>query len=723
MDEPSVLDYLKAKLTPWRGPAPQIPRTQASSSPLEMEIQWRPPSETGLTAAHAEALPLTIAVPWRTLAALFLALVAQSSFEPVPDRTWGLGIVLYGFAILLLVWAYFSSEWAPPTEQDQLRSTDWQAQESAGLSYNPTYLITSLILTLVGLWVFSGNRFNLFNLALWLTAVALIIRAFWVNKPGLPAWTDRLGEFLRRPSWQVSIPPSVLPLLAAIALVVFFRVYRLEEVPPQMVSDHAEKLLDVWDVLQGQTAVFFSRNTGREGLQMYLTAAVIRLTGLELNFLSMKIGTVLAGLLTLPYIYLLGVEAGGSRRAGALAVLFGGIAYWPNVISRVALRFTLYPLFVAPVLYYLLRGLRTSNRNDFILAGLFLGIGLHGYTPIRILPVVVVVGVGLYLLHKASAGFRRQSFYHLVILATVALVAFLPLMSYALQDLDSFGYRAFSRLGTVERPLPGPALPIFMGNLWNALTMFAWDNGSIWPVSVTHRPALDLVSGALFHLGLGFLLLRYLRRRSWLDLFLLLSIPLLLMPSILSLAYPDENPALNRTAGALVPVFVVIGISLDSMLQTIERRSKTSAPSLMGWVLAGGLLMLSAAQNYDLVFNRYQTAYAAASWNTSEMGQVIRQFSDSIGDPDSAWVLAYPHWVDTRLVGMHAGYPTKDYAVFPDQLLTTLLVPGPKLFLLKPEDLDGKSMLQNIYPQGWFQLYDSRFERKDFLMFLVPPEL
>ena len=73
------------------------------------------------------------------------------------------------------------------------------------------------------------------------------------------------------------------------------------------------------------------------------------------------------------------------------ALLFAGIAYWPNVISRVGLRFPLYPLFVAPTLFYLLRGLRTRNRNDFILSGIALGIGLHGYSPIRILPFVVVM--------------------------------------------------------------------------------------------------------------------------------------------------------------------------------------------------------------------------------------------------------------------------------------------------------------------------------------------
>ncbi len=89
--------------------------------------------------------------------------------------------------------------------------------------------------------------------------------------------------------------------------------------------------------------------------------------------------------------------------------LFAGIAYWPNVITRVALRFPLYPLFVAPTLFFLIRGLRRSNRNDFILAGLSLGIGLHGYTPFRIVPFVILVAVGLYLLHRQSQGLRKRT--------------------------------------------------------------------------------------------------------------------------------------------------------------------------------------------------------------------------------------------------------------------------------------------------------------------------
>ena len=85
--------------------------------------------------------------------------------------------------------------------------------------------------------------------------------------------------------------------------------------------------------------------------------------------------------------------------------------------------------------------------------------------------------------------------------------------------------------------------------------MFAWDNGEVWPISIPHRPVLDVVSAVLFHLGVILMIIRYIRQRHWYDIFTLLSIPVLMMPSILSLAFPGENPSLNRSGAAIVPVF------------------------------------------------------------------------------------------------------------------------------------------------------------------------
>jgi hypothetical protein len=487
-----------------------------------------------------------------------------------------------------------------------------------------------------------------------------------------------------------------------------------------MVSDHAEKLLDVWDVLHGGTSIFFIRNTGREALQMYLTAAIIQVFGTGYSFISLKIGTVLAGLLALPYIYLLGNEF-GNRRVGLYAMIFAGIACWPNVISRVGLRFPLYPLFVAPALYYLLRGLRSARFNDFVLAGLALGFGMHGYTPIRILPFVLIVAVGLYLLHRQPVGGKSIALRGLVGLGLAAVVAFVPLLRYAVDNPGEFSYRSLTRLGSVEQPLSGPAGQIFLSNLGRAMTMFAWDDGEIWVHSVVHHPALDVVSAALFYLGMAFLVMRYARRRDWLDVFWLISIPMLMLPSILSLAFPAENPALNRMAGAIVPVFLILGFALDGLLETIRLKVGGRWGNVLAWCAGLILLFWASLQNYDLVFNQYQEYYRRASWNTSEMGQVIHDFADSVGSPDTAWVLAYPHWVDTRLVGMNAGFPTKDYAILPDKLPETQADPRAKLFLVKPDDTAGLDVLLKLYPRGVLQKYASQVEGHDFWMDFVPP--
>lgn len=731
MEEPSVLDYLKAKLTPWRGPAPKIPEivqpeVEQSGAAETIPGDELSKPESGNLSASQIASSVPVVVPerisgvkarpmlWITVGSFLLAVFAQASLEPGPNRTWTLGAILYLISATGAFVAAWRGEWtARPLPESQPRLDPWTVRYPG--------LFIGIPLALLALWLFEDNLFTRLNVTLWLLSLIAILWTFWLPDSQGESRLRRLYRLISKPEWNLSITRGILAGLGVVALILFFRLYRLILTPPEMFSDHAEKLLDVWDVLHGQTRIFFPRNTGREALQMYLAAATILLFKTGYSHLTLKIGTVLAGLLTLPFIYLLGKEL-GSKRIGLLAAAFAGISYWHNIISRVGLRFPLYPLFVAPSLYYLLRGIRTSNRNDFILSGLFLGIGLHGYTPIRILPIVILVAVGLYLVHAQSRGLRKQTLWGLVLLALIALMVFLPLLRYSLDNPEAFSYRSFSRLGSLERPLPGPAGEIFLHNLWKAMTMFAWDDGEIWVISVTHRPALDIISAALFYLGMVLLLVRYLQRRHWLDLFLLLSVPLLMLPSILSLAFPAENPALNRMAGAIVPVFLIVAIALDGLMTALSNRLSPSWGAKVAWGLAAGCLALASLQNYSLVFDEYQRVFELSSWNTSEMGQVIKSFTTSVGSPDSAWVVAFPHWVDTRLVGMNAGYPLKDYAIWSDQLADTLSDTRPKLFLVKPEDTQALNTLQTLYPQGVLQEYTSRVENHNFYMFFVPPQ-
>jgi 4-amino-4-deoxy-L-arabinose transferase-like glycosyltransferase len=722
-EEPSLLDYLKSKLTFWKhGEKIEIP---SEAKPPEQVITVAPKTagmkSAGLEAEQdsaAESLPSEVTTPnhwpWRSILALVLALFGQRAWEPVPDRTAGIGLAFYALSFVLLVWAYFSQEWIlAPVPQTGSGSDTMQVRRL------PLFL--GIPLALSAFISLSSNLFTLWNVLLWVLAIICFVWAFWL--PGeipSPFWS-KIRTFFTRAVWQIKVTRWTLLVLIVVAVVAFFRLYNLTGVPSQPVSDHAEKILDVFDISQGQTHIFFPRNTGREAIQMYLTLVVSWVFGTGLSFQSLKIGTVICGLATLPYLYLLGKEYGG-RRIGLLAVFFAGIAYWPNVISRVGLRFPLYPLFVAPTLYYLIRGLRARNRNDFILSGLFLGFGLHGYTPFRIVPFVIVIAVGLFLLHSQSRGYRKQVIAWLVILAVIAFIVFLPLLRYWLENPDTFSYRALSRLGPSERPLPGPVIHIFFMNTWNALRMFNWNDGETWVHSIVFRPALDVVSGALFMIGILLVFIRYIRQRHWQDLFLLLAVPMLELPSILSLAFPNENPVLTRTGAALLPVFLLVAMALDGLLAGIASRMNRLSGIALTWVVVLILALWSTFQNYDLVFRQYADQYTASAWNTSEMGAVIKQFRQVYGTTDSVWIVAFPYWVDTRLPGVWAGIPNRDFAIWPQDFNKTLDVKGTKLFMIKSDDNQDVGLLRLLYPQAALSTFHSatNLEDKNFLILFVP---
>lgn len=689
--DPSVWDYFAKKLKFW------TKNTAEEQQPDKVEKPDAP-----------------ISVPWLTLAALALALIAQLSLEPSPVRALWPGLLLYAAAGGCLLAAVDRKEWVLP----DLKPDSEQAMSTR---FRPEMLLLGVVFAVFAFLAFGSGIFGFLNLSLWLLSLVCFFLAFWRREEGkrfsFRAWW---GAF-RDKGWVLTITRWTVIVLAVVAVVLFFNFYRLDSVPPEMVSDQAEKLLDINDILHGHTPTYFPRNTGREVLHFYLTAAYMALFNLDVSFLNLKVVAVIANLLTLFFIYFLGKEF-ANKWVGLAAVLFAGIAYWPLLFTRLALRIPYYPLFVAPVLYFFMRGLRRQNVNDILLTGLFLGIGLHGYTPFRIVPILIVLGIIIYLFHRPARERRAQAIVALVLIAFVALIVFLPLLRYWVANPQLFAYRAFSRLTGMETGFQNPPILIFLQNFWKASVMFFWDNGVIWAHSVPGRPALEVVTGALYFLGIVGLLIRYFRRWNWMDLFLLISIPMLLMPSILSLAYPGENPSLNRTAGAIVPVFLVVGLALETAARAILTRLSGKAGKAAVIMLVMVLFSWSAGNNFRLVFDQYYTIYRASSWNTSEIGRVAALFIESMGTPETTYVVGYPHWVDSRLVAINAGYPGRDFAIFPEQIPDTTLNPNAKMFFLSVNDTENADLLKSTYDNGVLTQYDSEVENKDFMVFFVPPE-
>jgi 4-amino-4-deoxy-L-arabinose transferase-like glycosyltransferase len=701
MEEPSILDYLKSKLNPWSHEKIDLPETTTDPESLPVS----PVQRVDLSFSK----PNIGRLPWRSLLTLGFAFSGQFLLEP-PAPQPVLAAAFYFVALVFFVWAIWQSEWVIPELREDLPSIDWGA-------FRRVPLIASFVLGVLAFFFFGGNLFTNLNVSLWLLAIGLFVYSLWVPKVSWREAWQRTRDFFTGDSWSLKITPWLILLVFIWGVAIFFRFSDLNTIPAEPFSDHAEKLLDVYDISQGKTSIFFERNTGREFFQMYLTLAVSSLFGTGLSFFSLKLGTALAGFFTLPYVYLLGKEL-FNKRVALLALALTAFAYWPNVISRVGLRFPLYPLFAAPVLFYLVRGLRTQNRNDFILSGLFLGLGLHGYSPFRFVPIVVVIAILLYLLHVRNGELRKQTLVLSSVLVLASVFVFLPLLRYTVENPNSFAYRAMTRLAETERPLPDNPLVIFFDNLKNAMLMMNWDNGDIWVHSVMNRPALDVVSAVFFVFGFLILLGRYFRRRDWRDLFLVLCVPLLMMPSIMSLAFPMENPSLNRTGGAYIVVFIIVAFAIDALYQGLKQRGWRQGAVLMITLL----ITWSAILNYDLVFNQYAWQFRYSAWNTSEIAQVTKSFMTAGNPMKNAWVIPYPYWIDTRLVGTLLGDPNYNPVLWPDQVGETVPLPGNKLFFVKDNDFDSLALLREIYPQGALSYYHAApgLIGKDFWIFSVP---
>jgi hypothetical protein len=697
----TVLDWFRSliRLKPIPIPEPGAPTT----APLPV------PADQQMADAAGEAVRPRIDQV-RVPAALLLAVVAQIGLASHSNVPFFVG--LYLVAAVLVGWGVWVGDFGEVVAP-RARS------KSAAAAFDQRWLVAGLGLAILAYVTSADNTFRLITLVFWGGAVALTGRAFWLGKLPGASLPDRVRKFAAKPQLRLRLDGWSLLVLAVFGLTVYFRFSHLAEVPIEMWSDHAEKYLDIVDILDGQTSIFFVRNAGREPMQFYATVAAIKWFGASFSFLTLKTITALAGLLTLPFMYLFGKEVGG-KWTGLATMALAGIAFWPNLLGRVGMRLPFFPLLLVPALYYMVRGFKSRKQNDFVLTGILVGLSVYGYTAARIIPLVIGLALVLYLAHRGSRGHRKQSLVWIGIAALLAIVVAVPFLRVFYDLQGDVLFRTLTRVSDVERPLPGAPLELFLGNMWNALRMFAWDFGQIWILSLPGRPALDWVTGALYHFGLVLVVVRYLKGRSWIDLFLVLSIPILLLPSVLSLAFPGENPHPSRAGGAIIPVFTIAGIAMASIWSWSQRAFEMPWRKRIGVGLVGGMFLVAAVTNYDYVIGEYGEQQRQNSWNTVQAAAVVSNFTTSIGSFDDVHMISYPHWMDSRLVALLAGRPGLDIILWPDQIDALVEQDRSQLFMLHHADVEGLDRLRAKFPDGITNRHAATVEGRDFITYLVP---
>jgi hypothetical protein len=710
-----IPDESQADAEDWLGLFSKPQEALASIDPAAgAEGASRPQTRAGLTLVR---FPIAVC----------FALVAQAIKDLHPygmDASQLVGWFFYGVAAIAAIWALVAGDLAFPITPGgqnlivgrlpEFRFPQWVCLLSA------TAFAVLAFFTFTIYFEPMPCLFLLFAVLYWILAVSTIIKNEQIDVAvSLRAFLDRLREKMLTAASGWHLSPWTMLCLAVFIGLALLRTYRLELIPPEMTSDHAEKLLDVNGILRGQTYIYFANNGGREPLEFYLVALVEAIFGTGVTFLSLKIVSVAEGILALPFMYLLAKEWMG-KRAGLLAMVLVGVGYWPDVISRIGLRFPLSPLFSAMTLYFFWRALRRKEWNSFIWAGLALGIGLNGYTTMRILPFALVLTTILFAFSSDARGSRWWAAAGLGVALGTAFLLFLPMLRYASLYPDAFMLRTITRIAPIGGSVTDP-IGVFFANMSQALRMFSENDGVGWFQLVPLRPALDIVTGAFFHLGVLLAIGFAFQRRSWESLLLPLAVPILLLPSVMALALPSENPSLTRGSAAIPVVFLLAVFGLAVFFNLLRRWFSPQTGWLAG-VMIAALLGIGGIQNLDLTLSQYPEVYGQNCENASELGDVIQSFAKLENSFDEAHVIPYPLWVDGRLVSIYAGAPDHDFEILPKDLPGFPTNGKWTMFLLHAQDTDSLKALQTKYPQGSWKLIPSKYPGDDFIEFVVSPD-
>ncbi|UCG23652.1 MAG: glycosyltransferase family 39 protein [Chloroflexota bacterium] len=351
----------------------------------------------------------------------------------------------------------------------------------------------------------------------------------------------------------------MLPLIALTLLAFFLRVWQLDEAPPGWRDDELINSLVISQrVLDGDWAVYYPDASGHEALYHILNAAMLALFGP--GTAGIRLLSAILGTLTVPLTYVVGQRLFG-RAVGFLAAALMVVSFWSLMYSRVGIRHISLPVFMLAAFYFFLRGLgidgaRTirdeddhlpspGRRTDFLLSGLFMGIGFYTYFASRGIPLILLAFCVYLLLFQRSR--LRDRWRGLILAFAVALTLALPLAI-------TLGRQPESEARVEELAVPitaareGDFAPL-TEHVSRTLGMFHAGGDEEWLYNIPFRPVFGPLAAVFFWSGVAIAawyalapLGRLIRRREGLH------------------ARPNRNDDLEA-AGSFVLIWWLAGIS------------------------------------------------------------------------------------------------------------------------------------------------------------------
>jgi 4-amino-4-deoxy-L-arabinose transferase-like glycosyltransferase len=361
-------------------------------------------------------------------------------------------------------------------------------------------------------------------------------------------------------------------LIATTVLAAFFRLHRIDQLPPGDGYDPAYYGVDALQILDGARPIMLPPN--REALFSYVVAACFLVLGASTQ--AIHIASALVGILTVPATYLVVEELFSDqdgilkRYGGAISALMMALSYWHLNWSRYGVRAILVPLFVSGTFYFLWHGLRTGKRWAFILCGVSLGLSMYTYQATRLIPILIIISFGSVLWKRKQDVDWKNT----LIVIGISLLVFAPLGCYFLSHPGSFTYRVEQAFVVEETQAAERNLQAILKQVKKAALAynFVGDRDSFSTIS--GRPSLNPFFSTLFFLGIVISLSR-IKQAPY--LFLLSWLGVLFIPAGIA----SKAPTAKRAIGTLPAVAGLIAVGALSPWNMLRRWAQNQSPRLL----------------------------------------------------------------------------------------------------------------------------------------------
>ena len=525
-------------------------------------------------------------------------------------------------------------------------------------------------------------------------------------------------------------------LLLILVLAAFLRLWQLDSLPPGLYHDEAYNGLDALSLVQGKSfpqfyegwelyaedahgdlpptptrwPIFFEGNYGREPLHVYLMGLSIWLFG-PTPF-SVRLVPALAGVVAVLTTFLaakaiLFTNNPQKEKDAAfiplIAAFFVAVLYPAIHFSRFGIRPMLFVPMETLTVYFFWRGITQGSKSklnpSFLLAGLFLGLGLYTYASARLFPLLFMLFVPIWFWRERAA--LKQYWLNVTLMAGVSLLTALPLLLFFIRYPYFFVFRIAYVANRGTGTVADQPLLTWLNNVGRVVRGLFWQGETHLRHNLPGRPYLDPIQAVLF--GGGFVA----SARTWPNIrhiFLFLWLLIMLLPTILS----GDAPHFGRMTGAVPVIAIYIALGLNWLLDVGKRllisnkqaalNSKTSSYLGIASVLTFILLLASLFFTTRDYFGRYanhpqlETDFYLADW---QLGQFAASQS-----PETALYLS-PTQEELATIYFALANPDRlrNYSAS-GGVLPAGVPNDPALYLLRPTETAVLQSLQSIFPSS-----------------------